>query len=217
MNKGNQKYKFLTTKVKRDIIRKSITLYEYSTKNTSNTPYSISDLLHYVREYTTPSIHNKRDKRDNSYFTQAEINHLISSFINNPSSITIEENTTDIINMFKNNTNEGEEDDNEINLQLNPNKRDIPNPFNQLNNMWKHKERRDYYIQNQMRIFREWIFSNKEEHKTIGTSKLHHWIVNMKYMCMYHMKYHKEGMKNGVVDPNFFICPYKSYESKSGL
>ena len=44
--------------------------------------------------------------------------------------------------------------------------------FNFINKIWKHKDRRNYYIHNQMRIFKEWIIENSKNKDSYGSKNI---------------------------------------------
>ena len=44
--------------------------------------------------------------------------------------------------------------------------------FNFINKIWKHKDRRNYYIHNQMRIFKEWIIENSKNKYSYGSENI---------------------------------------------
>ena len=44
--------------------------------------------------------------------------------------------------------------------------------FKFINKIWKHKDRRNYYIHNQMRIFKEWIIENSKNKDSYGSENI---------------------------------------------
>ena len=92
----------------------------------------------------------------------------------------------------------------------------VRGPFHFIKKIWKHDFRRDYYIQNQLRLFRSWIFAKMDTHKVkTGTPTLFHNVMYMKYFCMIYLNYGigEDNYKRGFKAYTFY--PYMNYDYNS--